>query len=151
TPLFRSAFGNAARADDHLPGNADKVSGGEFCARALIGVVVEHLAARFLIARQQLLAGRIAAGVPRLHIDQHDVEGCDRLRPDDAVVVVAGLDDRRYEPGRTDAVRTARHIVFLAVGAGHGGVHRPRILLAEVEDVPDLDAARREPGAFGNL
>ena len=39
------ALGEAARADDDLPGQADQVGGGELGARALVAVVVEHVAA----------------------------------------------------------------------------------------------------------
>ena len=37
------AFGEALRADQDLPGNADQVGGGELGAGALVGVVVQHL------------------------------------------------------------------------------------------------------------
>ena len=36
---------HAARPDDHLPGQADQVGGGELAAGALVGVVVEHVLA----------------------------------------------------------------------------------------------------------
>ena len=40
--------------------------------------------------------------------------------------------------------------MILAVGAGDLGPHRLGVLVAEVENMADLDAARRQPLAFGN-
>ncbi len=59
-------------------------------------------------------------------------------------VVVRRLDDRRHQPGRADAVAAHVHRDVLAVGTGHRRLHRLGILGAEIEDVPYLDAARRE-------
>ena len=61
-----------------------------------------------------------------------------------------GLDDRRDQAGRADAVGAHRNEMILAVRAGHLGAHRLGILVAEVENVADLDAARRKPVAFGD-
>ena len=57
------AGGDAARADDHLPGQADQVGGRELAAGALVGVVVEHVPARFGQRRVDLAADAVAVGI----------------------------------------------------------------------------------------
>ena len=57
------AGGDAARPDDHLPGQADQVGGGELAARPLVGVVVEHVLARRRQRRIELAADAVALGV----------------------------------------------------------------------------------------
>src|ERR1700758_1315582 len=37
------AFGKALRPDHNLPGNAEQIGSSEFGARALVGVVIEHV------------------------------------------------------------------------------------------------------------
>jgi hypothetical protein len=55
------ALGDAARADDDLPGQADQVGGGELRPLPLVGVVVEHVdSRRAWSSRVELLAGRVA-------------------------------------------------------------------------------------------
>ena len=48
----------------------------------------------------ELVADAVAVGVAGLQVDQADIERRDRFRPDDAGLVVAGLDDRA-RPGAT--------------------------------------------------
>ena len=136
------ALGEAAGADDDLPGQADEVGRGELGARALVAVVVEHAEAGRLQGGLDLAAGGVGGGIAGLEVDQRHVEGRHRVRPDDAGLVVARLDDRRHEAARADAVGAHMDRALDAVGAGDLGAHRLGILGAEVEDVPDLDAAR---------
>ena len=71
-----------------------------------------------------------------------DLERRDRLGPFDARLVVAGLDDRRDQARRTDAVGAHVHRLLAAVRPGHHRLHRLGVFGAEVEDVADLDPAR---------
>ena len=144
------AGGHAARTDDHLPRQADQVGRGELAARPLVGVVVEHVLAGSDECCIEFAADAVAFGVADLHVDQADVERRDRFRPDDAVVVMAGLDDRSDQPRRANAVGAHRDEMILAVGPGHLGAHRLRVFVAEMEDVADLDAARRDTVALGD-
>jgi hypothetical protein len=133
---------------DHLDRQADQVGGRELGAGALVGIVVKHLEPGILERALELLACRVTGGIPGLHVDQPDVERRHALRPDDAVVVMRGLDDGAEQPRRPDAVGTHRDEMLLAVGALHIGVHRLGILGAEMEDVADLDAAGGNAGVL---
>ena len=93
--------------DDDLPGQADQVHRGELGAGALVEVIVEHRNSGFRKALVQRLAGRIDRRVAGLEVDQADLEGRHAVRPDDAGIVVARLDDRR-RPGATRRCRRSR-------------------------------------------
>src|SRR4051794_34647459 len=72
------AFGKALGADQNLPGNTDQVGGGEFCAGALIGVVIEDVDALRLELAVKRLAGRIGIAGALLKVQYHGGEGRDR-------------------------------------------------------------------------
>src|SRR5690606_6348110 len=61
---------------------------------------------------------------------------------DDASLIMILLDRRGYDAGHTDAVAAHLHRTGLPFGIEHGRVHRAAVLVAELEDLPDLDAAR---------
>ncbi len=73
------------------------------------------------------------------------------LGPDDALVVVAGLDDGADKAAHADAVAAHVHRDRLAVRPLHGGAHRLGILGAEVEDLAHLDAARAAAARLRHL
>src|SRR5208282_985580 len=131
------AFAKALGADDRLMRRADKIHGREFRAGALVAVVVENVDAGIRERRIDARAGAVASGVANLQIDKPDPEGRDRLRPDGAVVVVIGLDQRGGKPGRADAVRAHVHEMLLAVRSVDDRLHRSRILGPEVENMAD--------------
>src|SRR5690606_16020843 len=83
------------------------------------------------------------AGADHVH-----VRGGDFPRPDDAPLVVRLLDDRGDHAGHPDAVGAHGDAHRLAVGAERVQGERVRVLAAELEDVPDLDTARRVEGAL---
>ena len=92
------ALGEALRADDDLPGHADEVHGRELRARPLVAVVVEHVEAGARRALGRARRRRRRSPRRRLQVDEADVERRDGVRPDDAGLVVARLDDRGDEP-----------------------------------------------------
>src|SRR3954469_11706937 len=53
------ALGEALRPDENLPGNTDQVGGREFCAGALVGIVIEHVDALGLKFLIKFFAGAI--------------------------------------------------------------------------------------------
>src|SRR3569623_306231 len=113
------ALGETLRPDQNLPRNTDQVGGGEFAARTLVGVVVEHVHTRrrqFLI---ELLAGGVGFGSALLQEENGDAERRALLRPLDAVLVVAGIDDRAAEARNAGAVGAAMDRLFRAVRAHH--------------------------------
>src|SRR5664279_2088807 len=63
------ALGQAARADQHLPGDADQVGGSEFGARPLVEVVIEHLDTLGSEVFVELLAGSIGVGRALLQVE----------------------------------------------------------------------------------
>src|SRR5699024_844201 len=81
-------------------------------------------------------------GADHVHIGRGDLP-----RPDDALVVVGLFHDRGDHPGHPDAVGTHGDALGLAVGPQGVHLEGVGVLPAELEDVPDLDAARRVEGA----
>src|SRR5690606_26084013 len=111
------AGGRTARADDELHRNADQVGGGELAACALVGVIHQHIVSGRLMGRLELGADAVASLVARLHVDDDDIERRDGFGPDDAVLVMARLDDGGDQAGRPDAVGAHGNEMLLAVGA----------------------------------
>src|SRR5260221_1058678 len=136
------AAGEAARAEDELPGQADEIHGGEFGAGRFVAVVIERLDARIAQFGVQGVGGGDAFGVGRPQIDETDAERRDRFRPDDTLVVVARLDDPADEAREADAVEAHLDGHGLAVRTGDDGIHRVRVFGAGVEEIAGLDAAR---------
>src|SRR4051794_16626719 len=80
-------------------------------------------------------------GVLGLGDHHHDLERGDRDRPDDALFVVVDLDGGGHGALDADAVAAHDRLGRLAVRTGHPDVHGVGVLVTELEDVPDLDAA----------
>src|ERR1700683_5226058 len=72
---------------------------------------------------------------------QHYLERCDRRRPDDAALIVILLDRRSHDTRHTYAVAAHEQGHFLAGLIQHHRLHRAAVLVAELEEVADLDAA----------
>src|SRR5205823_6418804 len=94
------AFREPLRADEDLPGNPDQVGGGEFRARPLVEIVVEHVDPPPGERAIQTLRGRVGRSIPLLEVEHDGPEWRDRLRPLDAGVVMTGLDDGGNETAR---------------------------------------------------
>src|SRR5690606_19038575 len=92
-----------ARADDQLERDADQVGCRKFLAGARFPVVIEHVDAGGFELAIELFIGRVALGVAGFEVDESHLERGDRNRPDDAVVVVARLDDGWDDAGEADA------------------------------------------------
>ena len=86
-----------------------------------VEVVVEDCDSGVREALVERLGRRVGRGVARLEVDQADSEGRDAVRPDDAGIVVARLDDGADEPRDADAVGAACGRMLGAVGAGDLG------------------------------
>src|SRR5690606_27460673 len=99
----------------------------------------------------RVLAGGGDVGVVGAQVDDHHVEGGHGVRPDDAALVVAGLDDGAQQARDADAVGAHVDRRVLAVGALDVGLHGGGVFGAEVEDVADLDAAGRQAVVLGGL
>ncbi len=128
------AFGKALRSHHDLPGNADQVGGGELGAGALVGVVVEHVDALGQQLAIELFAGRIRIVGTLLQVENDSPEWRDRLRPFDARIVMAGLDDGADQARDADTIGAAMDRHFCTIGAGDKRLHLVRILGAEVEE-----------------
>ena len=76
-----------------MPRDPDQIGGGEFRARALVEIVVEHVEAFFAELAVKPLAGGVGVGAALLEIEDDDFEGRDRLRPLDPSLVMERLDD----------------------------------------------------------
>src|SRR5882672_6705436 len=143
TPLdLELALGKALRPDQNLPGDTDQVGGGKFRTRTLVGIVIEHVDALGLKFAIKLLAGAIDGSIALLQVQDHGCERRDGLRPFDASIVVAGLDDGADQARDADAVGAAMDRRVDAVRTCDQRLHRVGIFGAEIEDLADLDAAR---------
>ncbi len=79
------------------------------------------------------------------------MERRDTFGPDDALVVMAGLDDRAQQTGHADPVGAHVHRCGFAIRPLHGGPHRVGILGAEVENLPNFDPARHAAAVLGDV
>src|SRR5215207_10102744 len=65
---LKLALGEAFRPDQNLPGDPDQVGGGELRARALVGIVIEHIDTLGLEFAIKLLADAVDGRVALLQI-----------------------------------------------------------------------------------
>src|SRR5215472_5146035 len=70
------------------------------------------------------------------------VERRDRPRPDNTIRVMALFDDGRNRARDADAVATHHHGLARTAFVEIVAAHRRRVLRAQLEDLPDLDAAK---------
>src|SRR6185312_8548596 len=113
----------------------------ELDARPDLPVVHDDLGTGIEQRLVDLLSRGGHGGVLLLGDHHHDLERGDRDRPDDALVVVVDLDGRGHGALDADAVAAHDRLDRLAVRAGHPDIHGVGVLVAKLEDVPDLDAA----------
>ena len=134
---------SAAIADDQPVRDPDELRIGEFHAGPRVAIVEQHVDAGGAEILVQLV-GRAAHALGFLVVDRHhdDVEGSQRLGPDDAVGIVILLDGRRDDAGHADAVAAHEHGDRLALLVEDGRLHGLAVELPELEDVADFDAAR---------
>src|SRR5437667_2703333 len=88
---------NAARADDQLPRQADQIHRREFRAWRFVAIVVEDIDPYLLEAVVKRIRRRDAFWIACAQINESHAERRDALRPDDAGIVVVGLDQRTDE------------------------------------------------------
>ena len=79
------------------------------------------------------------------------MEGRHALGPDDAVLVMAGLDDRADQTAHADPVAAHMHRHAAPLAVIDQGAHRIGILGPEIEDLPHLDPAGNALAFHGNL
>src|SRR5919109_1307773 len=91
----------------HAVRDAEQLGIGELDSGARIAVVVQHFdpggSELGIQAGTDLADTRVFLQVKR---HQHHLEGRDRIRPDDAALIVVLLDGRRHDPRHADAVAT---------------------------------------------
>src|SRR6185437_16464726 len=133
---------SAARSDDDLPRMAHQIGVRELHPSAVLAVVVQDVATELAV---NLLADAIARRIAALEVEDRRLERCHAVRPDDAVRVVARLDHRADQPAHADTVAAHLRRDRLAVRSRDLEAHWRAVLRAEIEDVPDLDAASLAP------
>ncbi|MNI41896.1 hypothetical protein D3C73_961610 [compost metagenome] len=130
--------------------NADQLHVRELDARAgfLVTVIQQHFEAGSGKLRVQLVGGfaNLLGFVAQRH--QGNLERREGVAPDDPVFVVVLLDGSRHHAGHADTVATHFQGDRLAVLAQHFALHRLAVLVAQLEDVPDFDAALDFQGAL---
>src|SRR5574343_1921013 len=143
TLVLDLAFLQAALADHHAMRDADQFHVGEHYAGALIAVVQHDVDAGLLQVGIQL----IGSGLDRLalviaHRHDADFKRRDSRRQDDAALVVALLDGGADDTRDADAVAAQFHDLALAVFIEIAAAERLGVLLAQLENVADFDAAQ---------
>ena len=122
---------------------------GKFHARAFVAVVQQYIVARLAQLLVQLLARlRYRRRLVSVQGNNGHLEGGDRIRPDDAFVVVVLLNGRCHNAGNANAVAAHVHDHALAVLIQHGGVHGGTVFVAELEDVAHFNATADLEGAL---
>ena len=120
----------------------------EFDAGAIRAVVVKGLAGQLTI---QVVAQRVARRIAIFQVQNRGFERRDGVGPDDAGVVMAGLDRRTDQTRNADAVAAHFRVEHFAVRPRHRGVHCFGVFGAEIEDVPNLDPAPLATACLRNL
>src|SRR5690606_36159176 len=90
------------------------------------------------------LVCRVPQPLRLVHVDcnEHDVKRRERLRPDDAALIVILLDGCADDAGNADTVAAHCHSPVVAVLVLHGGAEGLAVHSPELEYVSHLDAAR---------
>ena len=139
---FQHAPLQAALAHDDLHGPAHQVGVRELHARTLLAVIDGHVGAvRAHGIHDALGGGADLLVLIRIQRDDDDLRRSQRDRPDDAVVVVVLLHHGRKRAADAHAVAAHEEVLLLAVLVQIRGVHGAGILVAQLEDLGDLDAA----------
>src|SRR6185503_10204419 len=128
---------------DHQPvRNAEELRIGKLDAGPGIAVVIEHLDA--LGGELTIEAvGNFAypGGLLQVERHEHHLEGRQRLRPDDAALIVILLDGRGHDARHTDAIAAHEQRHFTARLIEHGRLEGLAVFAPELKDVSDLDTA----------
>ena len=147
--VFDLSFLQAPVADGDPVRNADQLEISKHHARTLAAIVEQH----FDAGRLELVVQRIGrrphslAAVVAHRRDRHGERG-QRLRPRDAPAVVVLLDGSGDDARDPDPVAAHFHDLRLTVGVEISCTHRPRVHVAQREDMAHLDAAQDfEPAA----
>src|ERR1700716_397572 len=131
----------SALTDNHAVRNAQQLRIREFDPRARIAVVVQHLdpgRSEFRIEPVGDLA--YPCRLLRAYGHQHDLKWCDRLRPDDAALIVILLDGGGHDARHTDAVSAQVQRHFLAAFIEYYALHGLAVFPPHLEAVTDFDA-----------
>ena len=137
---FDDPGGKSSLADHHTNGEADQVGVVELKARTCLAIVQQYVDPGRFEFVMQFGRERIDSFLTSIQRTDHDLKRCDRHRPANSLVVVPGFDGSRHDSVHADAVAAHDHRIALAVGVEIGRVHRHRVLSAELEDMPNLDA-----------
>lgn len=130
-----------ARTHREADGHAHEIGVFELDARVLVSIVEQRFEARVRERDTESLHRLGDALGIRAQDDDVDRIGRDRDGPDDAVVVMGVLDDRRHDASQPDSVAAHDHGQAVALRVQVHGVHGLGVLRAELEDVPHLDGA----------
>src|SRR5580658_2384963 len=139
--VFEPARLQAALGHHQAVRDAEELGVGELDARAGVAVVVQHLdAGGSELGVQPVGDFTDTGGLLQVESNKDELEGRDRIRPDDAALIVILLDSRGHDARHTYAV--AAHVERgLAAGLiEHQRLHGLAVLPAELEDMADLDA-----------
>src|SRR5476649_587996 len=148
--VFKIAFSQTTVTDHDAVRNPDQLHVGELDTRAglLVAIIEQHFetgGGQFGVQLVGCLAnsfGFVAQG------HQRDLERCQRVAPDDAVLVVVLLDGSGHHARNTDAVAAHGQRHWLAVFTQDLAFQGFAVLGAELEDMPDFNAAFDFQGAF---
>src|SRR5262245_15214936 len=129
----------ALRPDREAPGDPDQLGVRELHAGPLVAVVEQDVDARLPELLVEALPCLRRGDVLRVQHCDHELEGSHVQRPDDSLLVVVPLHDRREAATDPDAVGAHDDRDGLAGLVEHGCAELLAVAGAELEDVADLD------------
>src|SRR5579884_560158 len=135
------AFGQPF-AYDHLHRHADQVHVLELDADALLAVVQQRLDMPHLERAIELVRGAALLRIAGIGDQNGDLKRRDADGPEDAVLIVVDLDGGGHRAADAQPVAAHEDGLFLAGLVLVERAHILAVLGAQLEDVPDLDAAR---------
>src|ERR1700756_791289 len=132
--------------------NAEQLRVGELDARAGVAIVEQDFDPGIgELGVQAVGGGADTVGLLQIERNQHHLKGSDRVRPDDAALIVTLLDSRGHDTRHTDAVTAHVKRGLPPPLIEDQRFHRLTVVASELEDVADLYAARylQAPAARG--
>ena len=118
------AIVHAARTNNNLPRYTNQIHARELCARTLVTVIEQRIKTRFHQFLIKIASRCVTHRVTWLQIDHGSAKRGHRIRPDNALVIMARLDDTANKPRHANAIGSHMHRHRLAIGAGHSSAHR---------------------------
>src|SRR3954468_177585 len=129
-------------SDNQAVRDAQQLCVGELDSRTGVAVVVQHFnSSSSKLGIEPLGDLAYPFGFLHAHGHEHNLEGRNGIRPDDAAFIVILLNRRGHDARHTDAVTTHVEAHFLAAFVENDAFHGLAVLLTQLEDVTYFNTA----------